>query len=115
MTSVASSDSQYCNRSLPETSALLPTLTNDETPRPSCPACAIRAKPNAPDCELIAMLPAVGSTGAKVPSIRISEAVLTRPIQFGPTRRIPDARQTASSSACQEAPSAPTSANPAEI
>src|SRR5215470_14472439 len=87
MTSVASSDSQYCNKSLPETSALLPTLAKDETPRPSCLARLTRAMPSAPDCELMAMFPAGGSIGVKAPSMRTSSDVFTSPEQFGLRRR----------------------------
>src|SRR5262249_6994357 len=53
--------------------------------------------------------------GANVPSIRASPAALTNPMQFGPTSLIPDDRQTPSNSSCAAFPSAPVSANPAEI
>ena len=65
MTSVPGSPSQYCSRSLPERSALLPVETNDDRPRPRRAASATAAIPNAPLCEANATCPGVGATGAK--------------------------------------------------
>ena len=71
--------------------------------------------PSAPLCERNPTLPSGGHAAAKVPFIAISGEVFTTPMQFGPTRRIPAARQTSSSSAWRARPSAPLSPNPAEI
>ena len=48
ITSVSGSSSQYCSRSLPEMSALLPTETNEESPSPSAPVSSMIASPSAP-------------------------------------------------------------------
>ena len=42
-------------------------------------------------------------------------AVFSTPRQLGPISRMPEARQTPSSSPCRAPPSAPVSPNPAEI
>ena len=59
------------------------------------------------------MLPAGKEWGAKV-AFR-STAAEKMPRQFGPTRRAPWARTSASSSSWRRMPSIPVSANPAEI
>ena len=46
---MASSSSQYCSTSLPETSARLPALTNVESPRPRLVTFSRIAEPSAPD------------------------------------------------------------------
>ena len=63
MTRVSGSSSQYSSRSLPDTSALLPTLTNVE--RPTCRSAASSriAMPSAPLCDESATWPAGGKIG----------------------------------------------------
>ncbi len=114
ITSVPSSFSQYRSRSLPERSALFPVDTKDDKPRPRRAASVIAAMPKAPLWDAKATPPAGGATGAKVALSATSPAVLSTPRQFGPTSRMPLARQTSSSSAWRARPRAPTSANPAE-
>ena len=63
MTRVASSPSQYCRRSLPEMSALFPTLMKVEMPTWRCRARASMARPNAPLWDGIATLPRGGRVG----------------------------------------------------
>ena len=58
-------------------------------------------------------MPAGTSARPNVPVNATAGSVLTTPIEFGPTSRIPVARQASSSSASRPAPSAPASANPA--
>ncbi|SKY05943.1 Uncharacterised protein [Mycobacteroides abscessus subsp. abscessus] len=48
-TSVAASESQYCSRSLPETSARLPAETKVDNPIWRCAAVSRIAMPSAPD------------------------------------------------------------------
>jgi len=86
---VSSSSSQYWMRSFPDTSALLPTLTKLESPRPRSRAYSRMASPSAPLCEDMATRPWGGKTGEKLAFIRTSGAVLIRPRQLGPTMRIP--------------------------
>ena len=64
MTLVDRSPSQYSSRSFPDTSALLPTLTNVD--RPSCRAVASSrmVRPRAPLCESRPMCP-LGGTSTK--------------------------------------------------
>ena len=112
---MASSVSQYWRRSLPETSALLPVATNDDTPRPSWSSRRSRAAPIVPDCDDTATRPGLGATSAKVASSRTSGAVLTTPMVLGPMSRIPSRRAWSTSSALSPAPSAPVSAKPAEM
>ena len=110
---MAGSSSQKRRRSLPERSALLPTETNDERPIPSSRECSSSAIPKPPLWESIPTLPRGGMSEAKVALSIASGAVLITPRQFGPTRRMPLARQISISSRCARAPCSPTSANPA--
>ena len=85
-----------------------------DSPIPRRDAPSIAAAPNAPlwddEADRARRARRRGRTS------RVSDtagSVLTTPMQFGPTSRIPLARQTSSSSASRAAPSAPASANPA--
>ena len=69
--------------------------------------------PRPPLCESIPTLPPGGMSLAKVAFTAASGAVLITPRQFGPTRRMPVARQIPTSSRWAAAPSSPTSAKPA--
>jgi hypothetical protein len=88
MTLVVGSPSQYCSRSLPETSALFPTLTNVE--RPTCRSAASfrMARPSAPLCDSSETVPAGGNTGENEAFSRGAPA-FSSPMQLGPTMRIP--------------------------
>ena len=66
MTSVRSSASQYCRKSLPERSALSPTETNAERPSPCVRARSIAAMPKAPLWDAKPTRPGGGAAGAKV-------------------------------------------------
>ena len=103
------SSSQYWSRSLPLTSALLPTDTKLDTPSPMRADRSRRAMPSAPDWDCMAMRPGVDAYGEKVASRPM--AVLTTPRQLGPTSRMPLRRARSRSSAC--AATSPTSPNPA--
>ena len=59
------------------------------------------------------MFPGGKAYGAKV-AFRLA-AELAIPRQFGPIRRAPCVRTSASSRSCRSAPSCPSSANPAEM
>ena len=108
------SSSQYCNRSLPETSALLPTLTKDERPRPSSLAYSMIARPNAPLCEDMATRPGSGATGPKVALSRTSGSRLRMPEAVGADHPHPVAPHLAHELLLELAsPSGPVSANPA--
>ena len=113
--SVSGSCSQYWRKSLPDRSALLPTETNDDSPTPRRLAASMIAIPRPPLCDMKPTRPGTAAGGAKVALSRTSGAVLSTPRQLGPTSRIPASRQTSSSSRWRAAPSAPVSANPAEI
>jgi hypothetical protein len=89
ITSVAGSSSQNWRRSLPETSALFPTLTNVENPSPYRPAAASAASPTAPLWDDIATRPAGGNTGENEAFNLTAGSALSNPRQFGPTIRIP--------------------------
>ncbi len=69
--------------------------------------------PSPPLCESIATFPRAGMSTAKVALSSAAGAVLITPRQLGPTRRMPVARQTSTSSRCARSPAPPTSANPA--
>lgn len=105
--------SQYSRRSLPDTSVLFPIETNIATPRPFSTASARIASPSAPDCETKPTLPRTGVVAAKVALRFTSGSVLTTPMQLGPTMRIRCPRNVALSLASNNAPSDPTSLNPA--
>src|SRR5699024_3604513 len=78
-TSVLGSDSQYCSRSLPEMSALLPTDTKLDSPRFRRDAAARIARPSAPDWLEKATRPPGGNTLEKVAFIRTSPAPFSTP------------------------------------
>jgi len=115
MTSVLGSFSQKRMRSLPDTSALFPTLMNCDMPMPWARAYSRMASPSGPDWLDMAMFPAGGMVGAKVPSIRTGGAVLRIPMEFGPTRRMLARRAISTSSSSARRPSSPVSAKPAEM
>ena len=73
---------------MPETSALLPTLTKLARPKRRSRAREITAKPRAPLCELKARLPAGGKTGANDAFKEIRGSVLISPRQLGPIIRM---------------------------
>jgi hypothetical protein len=113
MTRVASSPSQYCRRSLPEISTLFPTLMKVEMPTWRCRARASMARPNAPLWDSIATLPLGGRVGDTEALSRTAGSVFKRPMELGPTTRIPWPRAFSRSFSCRARPSAPASANPA--
>src|SRR5680860_757318 len=115
ITSVSSSASQYCSRSLPEMSALLPTEAKLDRPTPRRSAAARMARPSAPDWLEKATRPAGGNTLLKVAFMRTASLPLSTPMQLGPTTRMPCARTTDMSSRSRAAPSAPASLKPAEM
>ena len=95
---MSGSCSQYSMKSLPERSALSPIETNEESPIPRAAASSMAAMPNAPLWEAKATLPGVGSPGANVALSAPWWWRFAMPRQFGPTMRMPAARQTVSSS-----------------
>jgi len=109
MTRVPGSFSHHSMRSLPETSALLPTLTNCEMPSPSAPAVSRIASPSAPLCDENATVPAGGQAGANVASSSTPRSVLSTPRQLGPTSRMPCRRAVSRRRRSRSAPSAPVS------
>ncbi len=110
---MSSSSSHHSSRSFDETSALLPIDTNAEKPSPRSDAFSSSARPSAPLCEENAIRPAGSARGANV-ALRPS-AGTAMPRQFGPTRRAPCARTSASSRSWRSTPSEPISAKPAEM
>ena len=97
---MCSSDSQYCSRSLPETSARLPAETNVETPIPRRAASPSTATPSAPDWAKNPARPASGGNGASEAFSETVTSVLMMPRQFGPTTRMPLARAAATTLRC---------------
>jgi hypothetical protein len=100
---------------LPETSTLLPTDTNEDSPSPMSDAYCITASPSAPLCDRNPTRPGGGYRVENVPFSRTSDAVFTIPMQFGPMIRIPYERARSTSSTCRAVPSPPTSLKPDEI
>ncbi len=100
---------------MPETSALFPVATKDDTPTPSSSRRRRTAAPMVPDCDETATRPGRGATSAKVATRRTSGAVLRTPMVLGPMRRMPSRRAWSTRAASRRAPSAPVSAKPAEI
>ena len=88
-TSVASSSSQYCRRSLPETSARLPALTNVEMPRPRFLTFSRIAEPSAPDWQKNPARPRAGITDDRDALTDTVGSVLMTPRQLGPISRRP--------------------------
>ncbi len=107
---MAGSSSQYCSRSLPETSERLPTEAKDETPRPRRWAASSSATPMAPDWQKIPNPPRSGGTGASEAFSGCSGSVLIRPNAFGPITRMPAARAWRTSARWRSRPSGPVSA-----
>ena len=115
MTRVCGSSSQYSRRSLPDTSALLPTLTNVESPIWRWAARPRIAMPRAPLCDESATCPPGGKTGENDAFSRTSALMLSSPMQLGPTIRIPYPRAFSTRAFCRVRPSPPVSAKPAVI
>src|SRR4051794_41697417 len=88
-TSVDSSSSQYCRRSLPDTSARLPALTNVDRPRPRLFTFSRIAEPSAPDWQKKPARPRAGFREDSEALRLTSGSVLTMPRQLGPIRRRP--------------------------
>ena len=110
---VCESCSQYSRRSFDETSALLPIETKAERPRLRSAAFSSSARPRAP---LWDEKPIVPGGRARGPKVALSLALETAiPRQFGPIRRAPWARTSATSRSSRSRPSVPVSANPAEM
>ena len=84
-----SSSSQYCRRSLPETSARLPALTNVERPRPRLLTFSRIAVPSAPDWQKNPARPRAGFCVDSDALRLTSGSVLMMPRQFGPITRSP--------------------------
>ncbi len=84
---------------------MFPTETKAEKPRPRAFACSSSASPSAPLWEEKPMFPGGKAYGAKV-AFRLA-AELAIPRQFGPIRRAPCVRTSASSRSCRSAPSCP--------
>src|SRR3954451_1727098 len=114
-TSVDSSSSQYCRRSLPETSARLPALTNVERPRPRLFTFSRIAEPSAPDWQKNPARPRGGITPDSEALIDTSGSVLMMPRAFGPISRTPYDRDSPTSLRWRWRPSSPVSAKPEEI
>ena len=112
---VEGSSSQYCRRSLVETSALFPTLTNDDTPSCNRWAAARIASPRAPLCVAMAMWPEGGKADVNVALRRMAGSVFNSPKQFGPIMRMPFCRRVSTSRSWASFPSGPDSAKPEEI
>ena len=91
---------------------MFPIETNAEKPS-RAELCSSSARPRAPDCEEKPIRPGGSARGAKVAfSFGFDDAM---PRQFGPSRRAPCERTSASSCSCRSRPSAPVSAKPEEI
>ena len=84
-----SSSSQYCSRSLPDTSARLPALTNVDRPRPRFCTFSRIAEPSAPDWQKKPARPRGGMTWESEALIDTLGSVLMMPRQFGPISRNP--------------------------
>ena len=94
-------------------SALLPTETNADRPRPRPATRSSNARPSAPLWDEKPIEPAGNDRGANV-AFNLDPAT-AMPRQFGPNSRAPWARTAASSRSCRSRPSAPVSAKPADI
>src|SRR4051794_38344014 len=88
-TSVDSSSSQYCRRSLLDTSARLPALTNVERPSPRLLTFSRMAEPRAPDWQKNPARPRGGITPDSEALIDTSGSVLMMPSALGPISRTP--------------------------
>ena len=110
--SVASSEYQYCIRSLPETSARLPADTKVDSPNPRPITSARMVTPSAPDWQKNPTRPAVGISGDRLAFSEIRGSALITPSAFGPITRSPYERARPASRRCRIRPSSPSSANP---
>ncbi len=86
---MASSSSQYCSTSLPETSARLPALTNVESPRPRLVTFSRIAEPSAPDWQKKPARPRAGMWDDSEALSWTAGSVLMMPRQLGPISRRP--------------------------
>ena len=86
---MASSSSQYCSRSLPDTSARLPALTKVESPSPRFWTFSRIAEPRAPDWQKKPARPRGGITEDREALIETSGSVLMIPSALGPISRRP--------------------------
>jgi hypothetical protein len=111
---VPGSSYQYDSRSLPLTSALLPSETKLDSPAPVREAWSRMVMATAPDWEATASPPGAGVASAKVACSRTAGSVLSTPRQFGPTSRMPLARAMRTSSAWALRPAGPSSPKPDE-
>ncbi len=113
ITRVASCRSHASSRSLTSTSALLPSETKCEKPRPTSRAASSIATPTAPEWEPNATAPGSAGAGVNDASMRTSLAVLITPMQLGPIIRTPAARTRPSIARSTRAPASPPSRKPA--
>ena len=113
--SMPASFSQCSSRSLPEISVLLPSETKWAIPRPRSAAVERIASPSAPLWDRKPMRPGTGRAAAKEALRRTSGSVLIRPMQLGPTMRMPYLRTSRKRRFSSCAPSAPASRKPAVI
>ena len=74
---------------MPDTSARLPALTNEESPSPRLDAFSRIAVPSAPDWQKNPARPRCGIDGASEALSMTPGAVLMIPRQLGPIRRRP--------------------------
>ena len=88
-TSVESSSSQYCRRSLPDTSARFPAEMKLDRPRPRFCTFSRIAEPRAPDWQKKPARPRGGRTRESEALIDTAGSVLMTPRQFGPINRSP--------------------------
>ena len=72
-----------------DTSALFPTATNEEIPRPISRAASMIAAPTTPDWLIRPTRPRSGTTGTNVAWSDTAGSVLMIPNALGPMRRIP--------------------------
>ena len=93
-TLVSGSSSHHSSRSLEDTSALFPTETNPDSPRPWRRACSSTASPSAPLCDEKPIVPCGNAPGAKVAFS--PKAGTATPRQFGPSIRAPRDRTSSS-------------------
>ena len=112
---MSASSSQYCNRSLPETSARLPAETNVENPIPRVTAYSRITSPSAAEWEKNPTLPRGARVGPRLALRRTSGLVFMKPRQLGPTSRTPCARTSSTRRCWRAIPSGPASVNPADM
>ena len=104
------------SRSLPEMSALFPTDTNVDRPKPELarpdPSRRCRGRRSGRGTR---RGPPAGMWARTCAFRRMSGSVLTTPMQFGPDEAHPGARQTVEQVVLERDPSGPVSANPDEM